>query len=115
MTDPYEVLNIPSTATDDEVKKAYRELARKYHPDNYHDNPLADLAQEKMKDINAAYDAIQKQRSGRAASASGGSYQQSYGGYQYQQQAAGRCTAVLPDSLPDGTGECRVPADPQLC
>lgn len=89
MTDPYEVLNIPSTATDDEVKKAYRELARKYHPDNYHDNPLADLAQEKMKDINAAYDAIQKQRSGRAASASGGSYQQSYGGYQYQQQAAG--------------------------
>ena len=52
MTDPYTVLNIPSTATDEEVKKAYRELARKYHPDNYHDNPLADLAQEKMKEIN---------------------------------------------------------------
>ena len=46
MTDPYEVLNIPSTATDEEVKKAYRDLARKYHPDNYHDNPLADLAQD---------------------------------------------------------------------
>ena len=53
MTDPYKVLNIPSTATDEEVKKAYRELARKYHPDNYHDNPLADLAQEKMKEIIA--------------------------------------------------------------
>ena len=46
MTDPYEVLNIPSTASDEEVKKAYHDLARKYHPDNYHDNPLADLAQE---------------------------------------------------------------------
>ena len=60
MTDPYEVLNIPSTATDEEVKKAYRDLARKYHPDNYHDNPLADLAQEKMKEINAAYHTIQQ-------------------------------------------------------
>ena len=48
-----EKYKIPS---DDEVKKAYRDLARKYHPDNYHDNPLADLAQEKMKQINEAYD-----------------------------------------------------------
>ena len=59
----YEVLNIPSTATDEEVKKAYRDLARKYHPDNYHDNPLADLAQEKMKEINAAYHATPKSQS----------------------------------------------------
>ena len=90
MTDPYEVLNIPSTATDEEVKKAYRDLARKYHPDNYHDNPLADLAQEKMKEINAAYDAIQRERSGRGRSAgTGGSQSQAYGGYQYQQREAG--------------------------
>lgn len=88
MTDPYEVLNIPSTATDEQVKKAYRDLARKYHPDNYHDNPLADLAQEKMKEINAAYDAIQRDRSGRGASSSAGYAQQSYGGYQYQQRQA---------------------------
>jgi len=87
MTDPYEVLNIPSTATDEEVKKAYRDLARKYHPDNYHDNPLADLAQEKMKEINAADDASQKERSGR--SAGGYAQQQSYGGYQHQQQKTG--------------------------
>ena len=87
MTDPYEVLNVSSAATDEEVKKAYRDLARKYHPDNYHDNPLADLAQEKMKEINAAYDAIQKERSGR--SAGGYAQQQSYGGYQQQQQKAG--------------------------
>lgn len=62
MMDPYKVLNISPNASDDEVKHAYRELARKYHPDNYHDNPLADLAQEKMKEINEAYDLIQKQR-----------------------------------------------------
>ncbi len=58
MRDPYEVLGIQPTATDDEVKAAYRNLARKYHPDNYTDNPLSDLAQEKMQEINEAYDAI---------------------------------------------------------
>ena len=46
--DPYKVLGISSDATDAEVKKAYRALAKKYHPDNYVNNPLADLAAEKM-------------------------------------------------------------------
>ena len=79
MRDPYQVLGVPSTATDEEVKKAYRDLARKYHPDNYHDNPLADLAQERMKEINEAYEAVQSQRkAARAGGYSGGSY----GGYQ---------------------------------
>lgn len=78
MRDPYQVLGVPSTATDEEVKKAYRDLARKYHPDNYHDNPLADLAQERMKEINEAYEAVQSQR--KAARAGG--YSGSYGGYQ---------------------------------
>lgn len=62
MNDPYKVLGISPNSTDDEVKAAYRELARKYHPDKYVNNPLADLAQEKMKDINEAYDTIQKMR-----------------------------------------------------
>ena len=79
MNDPYQILNIPPTATDEEVKRAYRNLARKYHPDNYHDNPLADLAQEKMKEINEAYDQIQKQR--KAASAASQSYSYGAGGY----------------------------------
>ena len=64
MNDPYGVLGVARNATDAEIKKAYRELARKYHPDNYADNPLADLAQEKMKQINEAYDQINRERSG---------------------------------------------------
>ena len=63
MKNPYQVLGIPPTATDEEVKEAYRKVARKYHPDNYSaDNPLADLATEKMKEINEAYDAIKEER-----------------------------------------------------
>jgi len=62
MTDPYKILGVSPNATDDEVKKAYRELAKKYHPDNFHDNPLGELASEKMKEINAAYDEIQRMR-----------------------------------------------------
>ena len=88
MNDTYQILGVPETASDEEVKRAYRELARKYHPDNYHDNPLADLAQEKMKDINAAYEQITKMRSGAksggySSAGSSGSYG-SYGGYQQQ-------------------------------
>ncbi len=62
MNDPYQVLGVPRGATDEEIKKAYRDLARKYHPDNYHDDPLADLAQERMKEINAAYEQVCKER-----------------------------------------------------
>lgn len=75
MTDPYSVLGVDPSASDEEVKKAYRDLARKYHPDNYQDNPLADLAEEKMKAVNEAYDQIQKQRSG-----GGGGYSSQYSG-----------------------------------
>ena len=64
MNDPYSVLGVSPDASDEEIKKAYRELVRKYHPDNYHDNPLSELASEKMKEINEAYDTITKMRSG---------------------------------------------------
>lgn len=75
--DPYKVLGVSPDTSDDDVKRAYRELARKYHPDNYVNNPLADLAEARMKEINEAYDQIMSQRSGRT---SGGAQQKSYGG-----------------------------------
>ncbi len=74
MNDPYAVLGVSKNASDEEIKNAYRELARKYHPDNYADNPLSDLAGEKMKEINEAYDAIMNSRRGGSKS-SGGAYQ----------------------------------------
>ena len=64
MKDPYSILGVSPGATDEEVKNAYRNLARRYHPDNYDDNnPLKELAKEKMQEINAAYDEIQRDRS----------------------------------------------------
>ena len=80
MTDPYKVLGVDRNASDDEIKRVYRELARKYHPDAYANSPLSDLAEEKMKEINEAYDAIQKERgsSGRSYSSSG--YSSAYNG-----------------------------------
>ena len=85
MRDPYEVLGVPSNASDDEVKRAYRELSRKYHPDGYVDNPLAGLAEEKFKEVQEAYQQIMNQRTGN------GSYQQSsQSGQGYYQQGGYR-------------------------
>lgn len=74
MNDPYQVLGISPNASDEEVKAAYRELARKYHPDHYVDNPLADLASEKMKEINDAYDRIMTARKNGSSTGGGQSY-----------------------------------------
>lgn len=58
MKDPYEVLGLQRGASKDEVKSAYRKLAKKYHPDMNENNPLQDLAEEKFKEIQWAYDEI---------------------------------------------------------
>lgn len=76
VNDPYKVLEISPDATDEEVKAAYREMARKYHPDNYTNNPLSDLAQQKMQEINEAYDTIiriRRQGGARQGTSSGAS------------------------------------------
>ena len=96
---PYDVLGVSQNASDDEVKKAYRELSRKYHPDANVDNPLADLAEEKFKEVQEAYDEIMRQRSqggGSYGSSRGGSYgggrssAGGYGSYGYQGQGYGQ-------------------------
>jgi len=85
MSDPYKVLGVSRSATDDEIKAAYRELAKKYHPDNYVDSNLSDLAEEKMKEVNEAYDTIRKERENGGSSQNGygggGSYGGTYSGY----------------------------------
>ena len=80
---PYKVLGVSEDATDEEVKKAYRDLVRKYHPDKYGDNPLADVAAEKMKEINAAYDQITRDRKAGVHPNydSGSPFGGGYGGY----------------------------------
>lgn len=72
---PYEVLGVPENASEEEIKKAYKELVKKYHPDKYQDNPLADLAEEKLQEVNEAYDMLMKN------SNSGSSSSYSYGNY----------------------------------
>ena len=70
MKDPYKVLGVSPNATDDEIKDASRALVKKYHPDKFADSDLAELANEKMKEINSAYDEIQKIRAGGGSSSS---------------------------------------------
>ncbi|MDY6324608.1 MAG: DnaJ domain-containing protein [Catonella sp.] len=67
---PYDVLGVSPNASDEEIKRAYRELSRKYHPDSYMNNPLADLAEEKFKQVQEAYNEIMKDRA-RGAGYSG--------------------------------------------
>lgn len=58
INDPYQVLGVSPNASNDEIKKAYRDLSRKYHPDSYVDNPLSGLAEEKFKEVQEAYKQI---------------------------------------------------------
>lgn len=77
MTDPYQVLGVSRSASDEEIKKAYRSLSRKYHPDANVNNPNKDQAEEKFKEVQQAYDLIMKQKQ------SGGSFNDYGGGNPY--------------------------------
>lgn len=81
---PYDVLGIDPSASDDEVKKAYRKLSRKYHPDANVNNPNQAEAEAKFKEVQAAYTQIMKQREqGTSYNGTGGYDQQSYGPFGY--------------------------------
>lgn len=77
MRDPYEVLGISRSATEEEIKKAYKALSRKYHPDANINNPHKEDAEEKFKEIQQAYQQIMKERT------KGYSYQQDRSGGAY--------------------------------
>jgi len=87
MTDPYQVLGVDPTATDDEVKKAYRQLCKKYHPDANVGKPDAAQAEKRFMEVQQAYEEIMHRRQGggtRAGSGYNGPQQQrpsGYGGY----------------------------------
>ena len=72
MTDPYQILGVSRDASDDEIKKAYRTLSRKYHPDANINNPNKDQAEAKFKEVQQAYQQIMKERE----YGSSGSYEQ---------------------------------------
>lgn len=77
--DPYQVLGISRDADETEIKKAYRRLSRKYHPDANINNPNKEQAEEKFKQVQAAYEQIMREREqGYSGSSYGGDYQNSY-------------------------------------
>lgn len=76
--DPYRTLGVSPDASDEDIKDAYRKLARKYHPDKYTDSDMKEIAEEKMKEVNVAYEEIQSIRSGKGSSQGG---YNSYGGF----------------------------------
>lgn len=80
MKNPYEVLGIREGSSIEEVKRAYKELVRKYHPDQYQNHPLSDLAEEKLKEINEAYDYLMKQYESGARGGYGGTQSSGYSG-----------------------------------
>lgn len=82
--DPYDVLEVSKNASKDEVKTAYRRLAKMYHPDQYINNPLAELAKEKFIEVQEAYDDIMDGKvSSMGANTYQGGYQGSYSGRSY--------------------------------
>ena len=89
MNNPYSVLGVSPNASDEEIKQAYRNLARKYHPDKYRDSDLADLASEKMKEVNAAYEEIQTMRKNGGANGSQTGSNSYSGSYANSQSSSG--------------------------
>lgn len=81
MLNPYEVLGVTASASDEEIKKAYRNLSRKYHPDANINNPNRAQAEEKFKQVQLAYDQIMKEKQQGYSYSSSGNRSYGYSGY----------------------------------
>lgn len=106
MTDPYSVLGVSRNASDEEIKKAYRNLSRKYHPDANINNPNKDQAEAKFKEVQQAYQQIMREREYGSSSQSGGDYDfggfgdfGSFRGFSGQYRQAGSGSAQTEDEL----------------
>ena len=106
MTDPYSVLGVSRNASDEEIKKAYRSLSRKYHPDANINNPNKDQAEARFKEVQQAYQQIMHEREYGSSSQSGGDYDfggfgdfGSFRGFSGQYRQAGSSSAQTEDEL----------------
>ena len=82
--EPYKVLGVPYDATEEEIKKAYRALSRKYHPDANVGKPNQKELEEKFKEVQQAYSMIMDEKQGKATAQQGfgtGSYGGGFGGF----------------------------------
>lgn len=114
---PYKVLGVSQNASQEEIRKAYLALVKKYHPDRYTDEGMKELANEKLKEINQAYELLTKKKEEPGAGYARQNYWQSHANYrgEYQEEFSrvrsflsrndlGSATAVL-NSIPLRNGE----------
>ncbi|HIW83607.1 MAG TPA: J domain-containing protein [Candidatus Dorea gallistercoris] len=106
MTDPYSVLGVSRNASDEEIKKAYRNLSRRYHPDANINNPNKDQAEAKFKEVQQAYQQIMHEREYGSSAQSDGDYDfggfgdfGSFRGFGGQYRQAGSSSAQSEDEL----------------
>ncbi|MDS0524456.1 J domain-containing protein [Clostridium sp. SHJSY1] len=90
---PYEILGVKQGASQEEIKSAYRKLVKQYHPDQYRDNPLQELAQQKLAEVNEAYRILSSGSSNQnsySTTSSSGSYSSNNTGSYSQDLASAR-------------------------
>ncbi len=83
MTDPYSILGVPKSASDEEIKKAYRNLSRKYHPDANINNPNKEQAEDKFKEVQQAYRQIMQEKEYGSSAGYSQDTSESFGGFGY--------------------------------